>query len=54
MARFVVDMVERLDLSERESGYEGAGKQPQRPALLPALLCHGCATAVLSGRSMTR
>ena len=28
LARFVVDIVERLDLSELESCYGGGGKQP--------------------------
>ena len=38
LARFVVEMVDALDLSELEGGYEGRGKTAYHPAMLVALL----------------
>jgi len=52
LARFVVDIVERLDLSELESCYGGGGKQAYHPALLLALLFYGYATGVFSSRKL--
>lgn len=52
LARFVVDMVERLDLRELERCYGGGGKQPYHPALLLALLFYGYATGVFSSRKL--
>jgi transposase len=52
LARFVVDIVERLDLVEIESCYGGGGKQPYHPALLLALLFYGYATGVFSSRKL--
>lgn len=52
LARFVVDIVERLDLKELESCYGGGGKQPYHPALLLALLFYGYATGVFSSRKL--
>ena len=52
LARFVVDMVDRLDLRELESRYCGGGKQPYHPSLLLALLFYGYATGVFSSRKL--
>lgn len=52
LARFVVDIVERLDLSEVDGRYGGGGKQPYHPALLLALLFYGYATGVFSSRKL--
>ncbi len=52
LVRFVVDMVERLDLSELESRYGGGGKQPYHPALLLSLLFYGYATGIFSSRKL--
>jgi transposase len=52
LARFVVDIVERLDLNELESRYGGGGKSPYHPALLLALLFYGYATGVFSSRKL--
>src|SRR6056297_2825379 len=52
LARFVVDMVERLDLRELESRYGGGGKQPYHPSLLLALLFYGYATGIFSSRKL--
>lgn len=52
LARFVVDIVEQLNLSEIESCYGGGGKQPYHPALLLALLFYGYATGIFSSRKL--
>jgi transposase len=52
LARFVVDIVEQLDLSGLESCYGGGGKQPYHPAVLLALLFYGYATGVFSSRKL--
>lgn len=52
LARFVVDIVERLELRELESCYGGGGKQPYHPALLLALLFYGYATGIFSSRKL--
>ena len=54
LARFVVDIVERLDLSALERQYSGGGKDPYHPALLLGLLFHGYATGVFSSRKLER
>jgi transposase len=41
LARFVVDIVDRLDLRELERCYGGGGKPPYYPALLLAMLFYG-------------
>ena len=53
LARFVVDIVEQLDLSEITSRYGGSGgRQAYHPALLVALLFYGYATGVFSSRKL--
>jgi transposase len=52
LARFVVDIVERLDLRELESQYGGGGKAPYHPAILLSLLFYGYATGVFSSRKL--
>ena len=52
LARFVVDIVDQLDLSELTSRYGGGGKQAYHPALLVALLFYGYATGVFSSRKL--
>lgn len=52
LARFVVDIVDRLDLRALESRYGGGGKPPYHPALLLALLFYGYATGVFSSRKL--
>jgi transposase len=52
LARFVVDIVEQLDLSKLESCYGGGGKQPYHPALLLAMMFYGYATGVFSSRKL--
>ena len=52
LARFVVDIVDRLDLRVLEVCYGGGGKQPHHPALLLAVLFYGYATGVFSSRKL--
>ena len=52
LARFVVDIVDQLDLSELVKRYGGGGKQPYHPAVLLALLFYGYATGVFSSRKL--
>ena len=53
LARFVVDIVEQLDLSEITNRYAGSGgKRAYHPALLVALLFYGYATGVFSSRKL--
>jgi len=52
LARFVVDIVERLDLGEIEARYGGGGKAPYHPAILLSLLFCGYATGTFSSRKL--
>jgi len=48
LARFVVDIVDQLDLGGLVKRYGGGGKQPYHPAVLLALLFYGYATGIFS------
>ena len=52
LARFVVGIVDRLDLSELERAYGGRGKTPYHPSVMVALLFYGYATGVFSSRKL--
>ena len=53
MARFVVELVEQLDLREITSRYGGSGgRRAYHPAMLVALLLYGYATGVFSSRKL--
>jgi len=52
LARFVVDIVDQLDLSELVKRYGGGGKEPCQPALLLAPLFYGYAIGVFSSRKL--
>jgi transposase len=54
LARFVVEMVEQLDLSSLKESYAGRGSQPHNPAMLVALLFYGYAVGVFSSRKLER
>ena len=54
LARFVVDVVEQLDLRPLKASYAGRGSQPYNPAMLLALLFYGYATGVFSSRKLER
>ncbi len=54
LARFVVDVVQQLDLSRLESSYAGRGSKAYHPSVLLGLLIYGYATGVYSSRGIER
>ena len=52
LARFVVDIVDRLDLSSIECTYSGRGSAAYHPAMLVALLIYGYATGTFTSRRL--
>ncbi|BBJ22714.1 hypothetical protein W01_06410 [Candidatus Nitrotoga sp. AM1P] len=52
LARFVVEIVEQLDLKSLEHAYRGAGSTPFHPALLLSILVYGYATCLFSSRNL--
>ncbi len=54
LARYVVDVVEQLDLSALERAYAGRGSDAYHPAMLLALLIYGYATGTFSSRKLER
>jgi transposase len=54
LARFVVEVVNQLDLSKLESEYAGRGSAAHHPAVLVGLLIYGYATGVYSSRGIER
>ena len=54
LARFVVEVVDGLDLSELVKAYRGSGSASYHPAMLLGLLVYGYATNVFSSRAIER
>lgn len=54
LARFVVELVESLELNAMSRSYRGSGSPSYRPAVLLSLLIYGCATGVFSSRQLER
>lgn len=54
LARFVVEVVDQLDLSELTGQYAGRGSKAHHPAVLLSLLIYGYATGVFSSRKIER
>jgi transposase len=54
LARFVVEVIDGLDLSELVKAYRGTGSAPYHPAMLLGLLVYGYATKVFSSRALER
>jgi transposase len=54
LARFVVEIVEQLDLQPLKTSYCGRGSRPYNPEMLVALLFYGYATGVFSSRKLER
>lgn len=54
LARFVVEIVEQLDLRSLTESYGGRGSQPHNPAMLVALLFYGYAVGIFSSRKLER
>ena len=54
LARFVVEVVEELDLTAMVKAYRGSGSASYHPAMLLGLLIYGYATKVFSSRAIER
>jgi transposase len=54
LARFVVEVVDGLDLSAMSKSYRGSGSASYHPAVLLGLLVYGYATGVFSSRKLER
>src|SRR5580704_15637486 len=54
LARFVAEVVSKLDLSPIRATYAGRGLAAYQPELLVALLFYGYATGVFSSRKLER
>ena len=54
LARFIVEIVDQLDLRSLKSSYAGRGSQPYNPSMLLALLFYGYSTGVFSSRKLER
>ena len=52
LARFVVDIVEQLDVSPLAAVYEGRGSKPYHPRMMLALLFYGYAIGTFSSRKL--
>ncbi len=54
LARFVVEVVEQLDVSAMSRSYRGSGSAAYHPSMLLGLLIYGYATGVFSSRKIER
>ena len=54
LVRFVVDVIESLDLREMIGSYRGSGEASYHPTILLGLLVYGYATGVFSSRKLER
>ena len=52
LARFVVDIVEQLDVSHLSAVYAGKGSRPYHPAMMLSLLFYGYASGTFSSRKL--
>jgi transposase len=53
-ARFVVEVIDGLDLSAMSGSYRGSGSASYHPALLLGILVYGYATGMFSSRKLER
>src|SRR5574337_630528 len=54
LARFIVEVVEGLDLRSMTGSYRGSGSASYHPAVLLSILVYGYATGVFSSRKLER
>ena len=54
LARFIVEVIDPLDLSELTRRYTGRGSKAHYPATLLAILIYGYATGIFSSRKLER
>ena len=54
LARFVVELIDKLDVSAMSGAYRGSGSASYHPRLLLGILVYGYATGVFSSRKLER
>ena len=54
LARFMVEIVEGLDVTALEAAYGGGGSAPYPPKMMLALLFYGYATGIFSSLALER
>src|SRR3712207_1279122 len=54
LARFVVEVIDGLDLSRMAKAYRGSGSVSYHPAMLLGILVYGYATGVFASRKLER
>jgi transposase len=54
LARFIVAIVDSLDVTALEAAYSGGGSPPYPPKMMLALLFYGYATGIFSSRALER
>src|SRR5258707_4129489 len=54
LARFIVEVIDGLELSAMSRGYRGTGSASYHPAMLLGILVYGYATVVFSSRKLER
>lgn len=54
LARFIVEVIDRLDLTELTRQYAGRGSAAHHPAVLLGLLIYGYSTGLPSSRKIER
>ena len=54
LARFVVEVIDGLDLTAMSRSYRGSGSASYHPAVLLSILVYGYATGVFSSRKLER
>ena len=54
LGRFIVEVIEGLDLGRMDRAYRGSGSASYPPRMLLGILVYGCATGVFSSRKLER
>lgn len=54
LARFIIEVIDELDLTKLTSRYSGKGSEAYHPAMMLALLVYGYATGTFSSRKIER
>lgn len=54
MTRFIIEVIDQLNLTKLTSRYSGKGSQAYHPAMMLALLVYGYATGTFSSRKIER
>jgi transposase len=54
LARFVIEVIDQLDISKLTGRYSGCGSVAYHPAMLLALLVYGYASCIFSSRKIER